>query len=148
MAREPGLRERAVRLLARREHTRAELAGKLAPHLVEGEDLEALLDELSRRDLLSDARYVESRIHRLGRKYGAARIERELRAKGLSKETAAAAATTARATELERAREVWSKKFRSLAKTREERARQARFLRQRGFSYDAIHSVIGRVEQG
>jgi regulatory protein len=143
----PTLRERAIRLLAGREHTRTELAGKLAQHVEEGENLEALLDELTRRNLLSEARYVESRLHRLGRKYGAARIERELRAKGLSKETAAAAARTARASELERAREVWRRKFRSPPQTREERARQTRFLQARGFSFDSIRSVLGGTEE-
>ena len=38
------LRERALRLLARREHARAELARKLAPHAESGEALAALPD--------------------------------------------------------------------------------------------------------
>jgi regulatory protein len=147
MSCEPTLRERALRLLARREHSRAELAHKLAGHAGPGEDVEQLLDELSRRNLLSEARYVDSRVRQLSRKYGAARIAHELRAKGLSKDAAAAAATAARASELERAREVWRKKFRSLPQTREERARQIRFLQSRGFSFDAIRTVIGGGEE-
>src|SRR6266704_794424 len=78
----PTLRERALRLLARREHSRAELAGKLRRYAAPEEDLEILLDDLSRRKLLSDERYAESRTHALSRKYGAARIAHELRAKG------------------------------------------------------------------
>lgn len=147
MRREPSLRERALRLLARREHSRAELAKKLRVHSRPGDDLEALLDDLSRRKLLSDERYAESRAHALSRKFGAARIAHELRARGLDKDLADKASKTARATELERAREVWRRKFRSAPKTREERARQMRFLQSRGFSFDAIRSVVAGAEE-
>src|SRR5712692_11280719 len=87
MRREPSLRERALRLLARREHSRAELGRKLAAHARPEDDLESLLEDLSRRRLLSDERYAESRAHALSRKYGAARIAHELRAKGDRKST-------------------------------------------------------------
>ncbi len=147
MRREPSLRERALRLLARREHSRAELAKKLRVHSRPGDDLEALLDDLSRRKLLSDERYAESRAHALSRKFGAARIAHELRARGLDKDLADKASKTARATELERAREVWRRKFRSAPKTREERARQMRFLQSRGFSFDAIRAVVKGADE-
>src|SRR6266536_4630210 len=131
----------------RREHSCAELAKKLRVHSRPGDDLEALLDDLSRRKLLSDERYAESRAHALSRKFGAARIAHELRARGLDKDLADEASKTARATELERAREVWRRKFRSAPKTREERAKQMRFLQSRGFSFDAIRQVLaGRLD--
>ena len=142
MRKQPTLRERALRLLARREHSRAELAGKLRRYAAPEEDLEILLDDLSRRKLLSDERYAESRTHALSRKYGAARIAHELRAKGLGKELAEQASGVARATEVERAREVWRRKFRAAPRTREERAKQMRFLQSRGFSFDAIRAVV------
>jgi len=141
---QPTLRERALRLLARREHSLAELAGKLRAYASPEEELEALLEDLSRRRLLSDERYAESRAHALSRKYGAARIVHELRAKGLDKALAEQASGIARTTEVERAREVWRRKFRVAPKTREERAKQMRFLRSRGFSFDAIRAVLGR----
>jgi len=141
------LRERALRLLARREHSRAELARKLRPHLVPEDDLEAVLDELSKRKQLSDERYAESRAHALSRKFGASRIAQELRAKGVDKSLAEGAAAVARSTELERARSVWTKKFGSAAATREERAKQMRFLQSRGFSFDAIRAVIRGADE-
>ena len=147
MRREPSLRERALRLLARREHSRAELAKKLQVHSRPGDDLEALLDDLSRRKLLSDERYAESRAHALSRKFGAARIAHELRARGLDKDLADEASKPARVTELERAREVWRRKFRSAPRTREERARQMRFLQSRGFSFDAIRAVVTGADE-
>ena len=86
---------------------------------------------------------LESRAHALSRKYGAARIAHELRAKGLDKGLAEQTAKAARATEVERAREIWRRKFRVAPRTREERARQMRFLQSRGFSFDAIRAVVG-----
>ncbi len=143
MKKQPTLRERALRLLARREHSRAELVRKLAAHVRAEDDLESLLEDLLRRKLLSEERYAESRAHALSRKYGAARIAHELRVKGLDKGLAEQASGAARATEVERAREIWRRKFRVAPKTREERARQMRFLQSRGFSFDAIRAVVG-----
>jgi regulatory protein len=147
MARQPTLRERAIRLLAGREHTRAELARKLAGHAGPDDDLSGLLDELAQRGQLSESRYAEARARQLSRKYGAARIAQELRAKGLPKEAAEAAAAAARTTELERAREIWSRKFGSPPDSREERAKQVRFMQSRGFSFDAIRAVTGGAEE-
>ncbi len=143
MRKQPTLRERALRLLARREHSRAELRRKLVARLTPEDDLEALLGDLLQRKLLSDERYAESRVHSLSRKFGAARIAHELRAKGLDKGLADQASKAARATEVGRAREVWRRKFQLAPKTREERARQMRFLQSRGFSFDAIRVVVG-----
>lgn len=147
MKKQPTLRERSLRLLARREHSRAELGRKLAAHVGPEDDLETLLEDLQRRKLLSDERYAESRAHALSRKFGAARIAHELRAKGLDKGLAARAAETARATEIERARQVWLRKFRNPPESREERARQMRFLQSRGFSFDAIRAVVRGADE-
>jgi regulatory protein len=141
------LRERALRLLARREHSRAELARKLRPHVVAEDDLDALLDDLTRRKQLSEERYAESRANTLSRKFGAARIAQELRSKGLDKELAGRAVEAARSTEVERAKAVWLRKFRNPGQTREERAKQMRFLQSRGFSFDAIRAVIRGADE-
>lgn len=147
MKKQPTLRERALRLLARREHSRAELARKLQAHARREDDLEALLEDLSRRKLLSDERYAESRAHALSRKFGAARIAHELLAKGLEKGLAERAFSAARATEVERAGRVRARKFRVPPSTREERAKQMRFLQSRGFSFDAIRAVMGSTDE-
>jgi regulatory protein len=147
LKKQPTLRERALRLLARREHSRAELGRKLAAHAGPEDDLQALLEDLSRRKLVSDERYAESRAHTLSRKFGAARIARELRAKGLDKGLAESTAAAARATEVERARAVWLRKFRTAPETREERARQMRFLQSRGFSFEAIRAVVRSADE-
>jgi regulatory protein len=147
LKKQKSLRERALGLLARREHSRAELGRKLRPHVVAEDDLVALLDDLVRRKQLSEERYAESRANTLSRKFGAARIAQELRSKGLDKELAGRAAEAARSTEVERARAVWLRKFRKAPESREERAKQMRFLQSRGFSFDAIRAVVRGTDE-
>jgi regulatory protein len=136
------LKTRALRLLASREHSRAELARKLAPHAASPEALGRLLDDLEAKRQLSDERYAEERARALARKYGAARIRYELRAKGIGEETAERAAASAAGSDLERARAILARKYRTRASSREERARRARFLQSRGFSYDIIRRAL------
>jgi regulatory protein len=131
-----------LRLLARREHSRSELARKLAPRAQSAEALEHLLDELTRRKQLSDERYAEARARQLARKYGAARIAHDLRTKGIAEHTAASATAGASADEIERAREILRRKYRLPATTLAERARRARFLQSRGFPHEVIRRVV------
>ncbi len=132
------LRERALRLLARREHSRAELRRKLAPHAQSAEELDALIAELVERKLLSESRFAEGRARVLSRKYGAAHIEHDLRARGIPEDAAAAAAREVRGSEFERALAIWRRKFGARARDVRERARQARFLASRGFSAEVV----------
>ena len=134
------LRQRALRLLARREHSRAELARKLAPYAGSEQELETLLDSLVERKQLSDERYAAERAHWLARKYGASRIRHDLRAKGVAEELIARAC--AGGDEFERCSVALKKKYRAPATTREERARRARFLQSRGFSHEVIRRAL------
>ena len=133
------LKARALRYLARREHSREELARKLAPHAESPEILEGVLGELEGRKLLSNHRFAEMRAHILSRKYGAARIRQDLRARGVPQDIVA---RVSEAGDLERARAILHKKYRAPAATREEHARRARFLQSRGFSYETIRSAL------
>ena len=140
------MRERAVALLARREHSRAELARRLAPHAADPDEIEPLLDDLVRRKLLSDDRYADARTHTLARKFGGARIEHELRSKGVDAAVIDRVAGAARSTELDRARAAWQKRFGKPPANAAERAKQIRFLQGRGFSFDAIKQVIAGTD--
>jgi len=136
----PGeLKARALRHLVRREHSRAELARKLAPHAESPEALEALLDELVSRKQLSDERYAHERARSLARKYGPAKIRHDLRSKGIADSVVDRISSEG---ELERARHILERKYREPATTPEERARRARFLQGRGFSMDVITRLI------
>jgi regulatory protein len=133
-------------LLARREHTRRELHGKLLPHAESEAELAALLDDFQTRGWLSERRYVEQLAHaRLGR-YGSLRLAHELKQKGVSDALITEALPEARATDLEAAREVWRRKFVQPPVNAQERARQARFLHSRGFPAEVIRKVLGGIE--
>jgi regulatory protein len=138
------LKARALRYLARREHSRAELARKLAPHAESPAAVEALLDELSARKQLSDSRYAEERARALGRKYGAAKIRHDLRAKGIAEEVIDGLSFEG---ELERARQALQRRFRTPAGTREERAKRGRFLQGRGFSMEVIGRLVRAADE-
>ena len=138
------LKARALRFLARREHSRAELSRKLAPHAESAEALLFLLDELEKRKQLSDERYAEVRAHWMARKYGAGKIRQDLKAKGVAEEVAARVSTDG---ELERARGILARKYRDAATTAEEKARRMRFLQGRGFSFDTIRGALAVDEE-
>jgi regulatory protein len=133
------LKIRALRTLVRRDHSRAELARKLAPYAESASALEALLDELNARKQLSDERYAEARASSLSRKYGAAKIRQDLKAHGIAD---ALVARVSAEGELERARSILARKYREPARTREEKAKRARFLQGRGFSFDVVQRLL------
>ena len=133
------LRARALRLLARREHSRTELGRKLSPYAESPEGLEDLLTDLEKRKQLSDERFSTERARVLSRKYGAARVRQDLKARGVSRELIDRVSTEG---ELERASSILNRKYRDAASTREERARRMRFLQSRGFSSEIIFTLL------
>ena len=139
---EPTLKGRALRLLSQREHSRLELERKLAAHQTEPGQLAKALDELQARGFISEERVIESVIHRRASKLGTARVRQELVAKGLSGEAVTEALENLRATELERARQVWARKFGEPATDPKEKARQIRFLVSRGFAAEVVRRVV------
>ena len=133
---------RALRLLSGREHSRAELQRKLAPHEETPGELAAVLDKLAAKDLQSDQRAVDSLVHRRSAKLGTQRLRQEMQSKGMDPQAVAQAVDVLRTSEQARAHEVWRKKFGSPANTPAERAKQVRFLAGRGFSGEAIARVV------
>ncbi len=143
------LKGRALRLLSGREQSRAELERKLAQHEEVPGQLATVLDELEAKDFISPTRVIESVINRRQAKLGASRIKGELQRKGLDADKVAEAMDGLKATELERAREVWRKKFDSktdAGNTQADKAKQMRFLAARGFGADAIRRVVSGRE--
>ena len=140
--REIPLRERALAMLARREHTRAEMTRKLSPHSESPEQVEQLLDALVARGWLSEARFAESRANTLARKFGSRKIEHDLNSRGVSAEVVEHAVEQAGTQELANCRAAWQRKFGVLPQTAAERGRQMRFLAGRGFSGEAVRLVL------
>jgi len=109
--------------------------------------VDAVMAWLQAHHYLSEERFVESRIHARASRYGNLRIRQELAQHGLG--LPADAAQALKDSELERATEVWRRKFGVAAADALQRARQSRFLAQRGFSPEVIARVMrqaGRVE--
>jgi regulatory protein len=134
-----------VKLLARREHTRAELARKLAA-LGTSEEIDTVLNALAGSGLQSDARFAESYLRSQATRLGAARLRQTLRQKGVSPDLIADQVGDL-PDELGRARAVWQKKFSAPPADRSDWARQARFLQGRGFSVEVIRKLLKEVEE-
>ena len=147
---EISLRARALRYLARREYSRAELRAKLLPHVQADEDfeqvspvnLDALLDDLTARGWLSDERAATHLVHAKRSRFGTQRITHELRQKGIAEDLISAALPSLKESELEAAREVWLRKFGALPQDAKEKAKQMRFLQSRGFGLEVIFKVL------
>lgn len=141
------LKGRALKYLAAREHSRAELRRKLQPHEEAPGQLDALFDELEAAGWLSAERFVESVLHRKAARFGAARLKHELQGHGLPAETVAEAVGRLRDSELERARAVWQRKFGAPADDAAGRARQMRFLVNRGFPSEVVRRVVRGADE-
>lgn len=136
------LKGRALRLLGAREHSRDELERRLGQFEQEPGSLAKALDELQAKGFINEQRVLESVLNRRSAKLGVARIRQELQGKGLASEAVMDAVEQLRSTEVERAREVWRKKFGQPPVDAAQRGKQMRFLASRGFGADAIRRVV------
>ena len=138
------IEQTAVRLLAARECSRAELRRKLLARGGEAAVVEGVLDALAQRRLQSDARYAEQYVaQRAARGYGPARIRAELRERGIEDDVIA--------DWLDERDPVWKDRLAAVARKRfgaagpadfRDRARRARFLEYRGFGAELIRRVL------
>jgi len=157
----PSLQARALGWLAQREHSRAELRRKLLraalmpvrdPAGLVGAasgdtcaataaaEVDPLLDRLQAQGLLSDERFVASRLRARAPGRGTRRIQAELAQHGLK--LSGTPLQQLRDSELQRASELWQRRFGAPASDAREHARQARFLAARGFSGEVIRRVL------
>lgn len=140
------LKGRALRYLSMREHSRLELARKLARYAQEGDDIGAVLDALEAAKLLSESRFAESLVHRRAARFGNQRILTELQSHRLGDESLEGIREQLAGDEPARARAVWQRKFGRAPADAAERARQMRFLQQRGFSHEAIRAAMRAID--
>jgi len=137
---------RAIDLLSRREYTRRELELRLGPHATSSEELNDLLNRLAAGGLQSDQRYAEQFSRIKGRKYGSLRLQHAMREKGLDAESIGSALS--QQDDLQTARQIWQRKFGTVAQTLEDKARQVRFLAARGFPSEVIRQVLaGAIDE-
>ncbi len=144
----PSVKGRALRYLSQREHSRAELERKLARHVEDTPEASAAsriakaLDELAERDLLSERRAAEAVVTAQPPRFGTAKLRPAMHPYAFVPTASDAALAVVAGTELERARDVWRRKFGAAATDAAGRARQARFLASRGFGADVIRRLV------
>jgi regulatory protein len=133
-----------VRLLAGREHSRAELFAKLVQRGFSAAGLEPVLDHLARRGLQSDARFAEQFLAaRMRRGSGPLRIRAELRQRGVAEDLIARELDIEPEAWLECLRLVYERKYGSApAGDRKELARRIRFMESRGFGGELIQRLL------
>ena len=107
-----------------------------------GAQVHAVLQEMQTKGFLCDQRAAEAFVHSRASRMGTRRLVQELQHKGLDQDTVAAAVEGLQATELQRAQEVWQRKFGQAPTTPQERAKHMRFLAARGFSADVVYRVV------
>ena len=143
---QPTLVAQAMRFLARREHSREELRRKLIPRAAEGEDLEAVLDDLARRGWLSDVRFAEITARAKARRFGPLKVAHFLKSRGVADDAIAAGIVAAGAEAGASIQSIWASRFRVLPANERERARQVRFLQGRGFALEEILRFLKQRE--
>ena len=138
------VRESAMNYLARREHSRRELEQKLLQKEFNAREISAALDQLIEDGLLSDARFAESFVHaRQQRGSGPLKIQAELKQRGVDDTIISQYLDAQESCWYEQACRARSKRFgEALPEEYEQRARQARFLQQRGFSHEQINVAL------
>lgn len=140
------LRRRAMDLLARREHAALELRRKLEQRGFDTEDIQSITADLQAENLLSDARCAEAAVRAgIGRGHGPLRLRAEMERRGISEQLADRALDEAQVDWRVLAAEVRRKRFGADApEAFDDRARQTRFLRYRGFTSDQIRAALER----
>lgn len=144
------LRARALRLLAQREHGRAELERKLARARtgqapVDAALLARVLDELQAQGLLDEQRFAQSLARRVARGHGRLRVLGELRQHRLDEHLVQQALHEAQQElepEPERALALLRKHHPLPAADPKQLARYMRFLQRRGFGADAVRHAL------
>jgi regulatory protein len=138
----PSLRQKAIRLLARRDRSRAEMQRLLAAYCEDDAVLAALLDELQARDWLSEPRLAAQFVHSRRGRSSAMRIRQQLAQRGVQPDVVAESTAGLEQTDLAAALALWRRRFGQPAADRTQRERQLSFLLNRGFGRGIALQVL------
>lgn len=159
----PSLRQKALRALARRDYSRAELARKLgcgasraafqtksesasAPASASPAEIEALLDEFEASGWLSDERFAGAAARQRQGRYSQRYIVQDLKSKGVAGDTAKEAVCALEQDDYATALALWQQRFGKPPADQKEKARQVRYLLSRGFALQIVFRILR--EQG
>ena len=134
----------AIRLLARREHSVAELRRKLLLRCSDKLIVEKVLEQLQEERLLSDERFAEMYVHfRRDKGIGPLRLRVELRERGVADVFIDTYVLPQESEWSELLSGVREKRFGAdFPKDYKEQVRQARFLQHRGFAAEQIRKLL------
>ena len=137
----------ALKLLARREHTRSELARKLAQRGIDRQHADTALQRLVDAGYLSDTRYAQARVTELlRRRYGPLRAQADLRSHGVDSEVIDRVVDAEHPDWYAACRAAHAQKTgRQTTANLAERARQQRQLQARGFTSSQIRAALTNV---
>lgn len=144
MTLDPDIERAAVTLLAVRDHSRKELRRKLDVRGFASADIDAVLDDLTARSLLDEARMAQAYADERSRKgFGPARVRHELRQKGLEPDQIERHLLSDAGQLLDMIKVTHDRKYgEELPVDTRERARRGRFLAYRGFPGDLIRRFL------
>lgn len=148
MMKNRSLKSIALDLLAIREHSSKELYNKLAKKSDDHDEVIAVLEDLQKNNLLSNERFAESFIYSKSRKYGSLKIRHMLREKAVSSETINDVYDSSEINEEQVAFDILSRKYKSIPRDYNEKAKYMRFLLGRGFSSSVAISALQRFIDG
>jgi regulatory protein len=135
------LKQKALRLLGKREYSQSELRQKLAPYAQSMEGLDAVLADLAEHQYQSDERYTEAYIRNQSKRYGSQRISRGLQEKGITLEAPLVLNDATLAMQL------WEKRFGQPPESPQEKQKQIRYLAYKGFSFETIHALFRQLSK-
>ncbi len=139
------LREAALRLLARREHSYLELVHKLTRRGWPEAEVEALVDELAGENLQSDERFAESYVRsRVARHYGPIRIRAELGERGIDRVLAERILREQEVDWFGLAADWYQRRYgtQPAAEDLRERSRRQQALARRGFAHEHVRELF------
>jgi regulatory protein len=142
------LRDRAIRLLARREYARSELEQRLLARGGDRGEVRVVLDALAAEGLLSDARYARAIVSRKVGSYSRRTIVEGLKAAGVARDEIESAVAESEIDDEAALVALWQRRFGRAPADDREKARQVRFLQSRGFALSAIFKLLRRQGSG
>jgi len=142
------IRFAAMNLLARREHSRLELVRKLQARVDDKRLLNEALDRLIADKLLDNERFCEAFVRmRANGGYGPVRVRAELKEKGVSDDLIVQYMALHESDWFEQVHVVFEKKYGlNPEEDAKSRAKQKRFLAQRGYSFEQIKSALAGTD--
>ncbi|MDD3266483.1 MAG: regulatory protein RecX [Burkholderiales bacterium] len=144
MSKTRSLKHIALDLLAIREHSSKELYNKLTKHSDDHDEIMTVLEDLQNSKFLSNERFAESFINSKSKKYGSMKIKYMLREKAVSNDIINDIYEGSDIDEYKTAFDILCRKYKSLPKDYNEKAKYMRFLLGRGFNSDVVSSVLDK----